>query len=520
MPPKGKGRGSSANRGEEPNSNSSSAEEQASLTRSTVKGVVWITTGRLVRAPFNLFAVAVLARLLTPTDFGVVALGFIVVTFTNVMVDGSFGMVLIQKRSINPSLIGASLVACVSLAGLFGAAIIIAAPFIQREFDFPQLKEVLIVLGAVVPVIGITTVTGSLLQRSLKYGVLTVNGLITQSVYVPLAIGLAFAGFGLWSLIWAQAVQYVLDALLGYLTVRKHYRIGFSTAALRDVLGSGGMFTVSKLLGWAANSVDRIVIGRYVGAAQLGLYSRASTLMTTVMQVSGAGPIKVLFASLSKIQHDRARMARAYFRALAVASIAATLVSALVIVNAEAIVRILLGPRWLAAVPLMQILFSAFVARSGYAIAEAVPLALGLSGQSAVRQGAQLALVLAGAAVGARFGVVGAAIGIAIAYWLFYFICLVLAQRLLQADWGEILRLHLNGIVVAAPPTLLALAASWLVGNETLLAMCVPIVVFAAVAAAVLAFAPASLVSDDVALARAHVWDKLSPHLPGLARPR
>src|SRR4029078_5440204 len=130
--------------------------------------------------------------------------------------------------------------------------------------------------------------------------VLIVNGLITQAIYVPLAIGLAFAGFGLWSLIWAQSVQYVLYALLGYLVVRKHYRFGFSTSALWEVLTSGGMFTIARLLSWAANSVDRIVIGRYGGATQLGACSRAVTLMTTVMQVSGAGPIKVLFASLSK----------------------------------------------------------------------------------------------------------------------------------------------------------------------------------------------------------------------------
>lgn len=493
---------------------SSGFEEQQSLTRSTVHGIFSITTGRLLRAPINVFVVAVLARLLTPTDFGVIALGMIVVTFTNVLVDGSFGMVLVQKRKIDPYLIGASLAACVALASLFAAGIIFSAPLIERQFNFPELRDVLIVLGAVVPVTGVTTVTSALLQRKFKFGVLTVNGLISQCVYMVLAIGLAFAGFGLWSVIWAQAVQLAVDALLGYLTVRKHYQIRFSTSAVREVVNSGGMFTVAKLLNWAANSVDRIVIGRYVGAAELGLYSRAATLMNSARQLSGAGPIRVLFASLSKIQHDRARMAKAYFRALSVASIAATLVSALVIVNAEAIVRILLGPRWLAAVPLMQILFSAFVARSGYAVAEAVPLALGLSGQSAFRQGAQLVLVLVGAVIGARFGVTGAVIGISIAYWLFYLICLMLAQRLLQADWSEIFRLHLNGAIVAVPPTLLALAAQWLLGDEKLLLACVPIVVFGLASLAVLAFSPAKLVSNDVALARSHVRDKLSAHLP------
>jgi len=104
------------------------AGQHGSLTRQTVKGIVWITFGRVLKAPINLIAMAVLARLLTPTDFGVFALGMIVVSFTNMMVDGSFGMVLIQRHEIDPPMIGASLALSAALASLAAIVIVASAP--------------------------------------------------------------------------------------------------------------------------------------------------------------------------------------------------------------------------------------------------------------------------------------------------------------------------------------------------------------------------------------------------------
>ena len=486
------------------------AAENRSLTRSTVQGVFWITAGRFLKAPVNLLAVAVLARILTPSDFGIVALGMVVVSFTNVLVDGSFGMVLIQRKEIDPEVIGASLVLSVALAVIFAGAIIAGAPLIQREFDFPQLREVLVVLGAMVPITAITTVVTALLQRAFQFGVLTLNGFVAQLAYTAVAIALALAGMGLWSLIWAQLVSFAVEALLGFLAVRRRYSVEFAASAMHDVLRSGGMFTVSKLLNWAANSVDRVVIGRFVGPAQLGFYSRAATLMSTARQLSGAGPIRVLFSSFAKMQHDPPRMAKAYIRSLSVSLIAATLTSAFIVLNSDIIVRILLGPQWSPTVPMMQILFSAFVARSGYIVAEAVPLALGLSGQSALRQGAQLVLVMIGAAVGAQFGVIGAVIGISIAYWLFYLLCLLLVQTLLPVDWLEVLRLHLNSIVVTSAPLALALACRWSLPDNDPVKL-LTAAVFGIVAVAVLALAPAVLLGDDLVKARVHLWDRVLP---------
>ena len=493
-------------------------EEHKSLTRATVSGVFWLTLSRGLKAPLNLIAIAVLARILSPADFGILALGVVVSSFSDMLIDGSFSMVLIQRREINPRLIGATFILSAGLAAVFAAGVIIAAPMIERQFDFAQLRQVLIFLAAILPITAITTVTTALLQRGHQFKILTINALVAQIAYTVAGIGLAFAGMGLWALVWAQMLQWVVEATLGMFAVRKRFEVKLSISGMGDVFHSGGMFTASKMLKWAANSVDRVIIGRLLGAADLGFYSRATTLMRSARQLGGAGPMRVLFSSFAKMQHDPARMLRAYNRSLSVSLILSSLVSAFVVVNAELIVRVLLGPKWLDAIPVIQILFIGFFPKAGAVVAEAVPLALGLGGASALREGAQLALVAIGATIGAQFGIVGAAIGVCAAYWLFYFICMLLVRRLLHAGWGEQLRLHLNAVAVAIPPVALALATRLLIPADTILTEFIVASVFGIAALLVVAAAPAVLVSDDIVKARAQVRDRLLPFVPGVRR--
>jgi PST family polysaccharide transporter len=491
----------------------SSQADNVSLTRSTIQGVFWMTVSRGIKLPLNLIGVAVLSRLLAPSDFGIVAIGALLVTLSNVLVDGSFGMVLIQRQKLDPRTIGASVILSTGLATLIAVGVVLAAPLIEQAFDFPQLREVILFLGAVLPVTAVTMITTALLQREFQFGILTLNALLSQLSYTAVGIGLAVAGFGLWSLVWAQMTSFIVEALMGFLAVRRRYSVRFSLSAIPETLSTGGMFTISRLLNWGAYSVDTIIIGRFVGASGLGFYSRALTLTTTVRQLTGTGLMRVLFPSFSRIQHDPPRMAKGYLRSLSITLTLASLVSAFFIVNAEIIVRLLLGPRWLSTIPLIQILFGAFVARSGYIAAEAVPLAFGLSGQSALRQGAQVVLVAAGAVIGAQFGLIWATAGIAIAYWIFYFLCLLLVQQLLPIKWGAIFRLHINGVIIALPPAAAAVASRWLIGGHNLLLELIPPMIFGVATVIVLAVAPAALVSDDMVRGRMHAWDRLAPYL-------
>jgi hypothetical protein len=121
---------------------------------------------------------------------------------------------------------------------------------------------------------------------------------------------------------------------------------------------------------------------------------------------------------------------------------------------------------------------------------------------------------MTGAAFGAQFGLVPAVVGITTAYWIFYFLCLVMVQRLIPVSLSEVLRLHLNGVLVAAPPLVAGLATQAALPNHDIFLLMIPPAVFGVIAVAVLTVAPAAFVSDDVARGRAHLWSKLQPHVP------
>jgi O-antigen/teichoic acid export membrane protein len=481
-------------------------DQPQSLAKTTLHGALWMTAGRFMKAPTNLLTVAILARLLTPADFGVVAIGLVVIGLGAILVDGSFGMVLVQRQKMDPPMIGASLVLSLSLGTLFAVALLAGAPLLERYFDFPHLTGVIRVLALALPVSAAMAVTTALLQRASRFGILTINSFLAQLLNAVVAISLAFSGFGVWSLVWGQFAQVCFETFLGFTALRSRYSIGFSLAALKDGFRSGGMFTLSKLFNWAGANIDNVVVGTTLGATSLGLYSRPSTLMNTVNQVIGTGTARVLFSTFAKMQHDLGRMRRAFERALATSLVAASFAAAFVLLFSNLIVHLMLGPKWVASVPIMQALFAAFVTRSGYIVAEAVPLALGLGRASAYRQGAQFILVLAGAWLGSHFGVTGAAIGIAVAYWLFYLLCLLLVQQLLSVPWSKLVSMHLSALAAIAVPVLATIAIRYAMGSSpSLWSEVPPLFAFGASSLAVLAFAPAIILSDDIVRGRGHL---------------
>jgi PST family polysaccharide transporter len=501
----------------EPDKDAAENAAQGSLTKVTVTGVLWLTMGRLVKAPINLLVTAILARLLNPADFGIVAIAATVASLANLLVDGSFGMVLVQRREVKPAMIGASLLLSAAMGGIFGLLIIVFSLRVQNFFAFPHLSTVLKLLGVMLPVTAAGAVWSALLQRASLFRILTVNSALAQIVYGSTAIFMAVGGMGVWSLAWAQVLGSGTEAALAFLAGRRRYKIAFSRVAIGEVLSSGGMFTLIKVFNWAASNIDRLILGRLLGAASLGFYSRASTLMATANQLVGAGAMRVLFSTFSRIQHDRPRMVKAFDRALSTTVIGSTLASAFVVMFADVVVRILLGPKWMAAIPLIRVLFVAFVARSSYIVAESVPMSLGLSRATALRQGAQFVLVVAGAMIGARFGLIEAAIGVATAFWLFYLLCLILVLQLLDIGPLRLLRIHLNGVMVTILPVLAALGVEYLIGPTTgILPRLIAPVVFGLVAVIVVALAPERIISEDIARARRQAFELAAARLPML----
>jgi PST family polysaccharide transporter len=203
-----------------------------------------------------------------------------------------------------------------------------------------------------------------------------------------------------------------------------------------------------------------MVVGRMLGAAALGIYSRAYDIMVIPTNALGRVLVRVLFPSLSRLQHDVAQLRTAYRRALALVSLLVMPVSALTIVLAPEIVATLLGPKWGAAVLPLRVLAAAMYFQVSHKVAEGVANAMGAVYRTAWRSALYAFLVLAGAVLGQRWGLVGVATGVVVAIAVNFAMLTHLSATLTHLSRGELARVHLPGFAwsasVAAAAALIA----------------------------------------------------------------
>lgn len=375
-------------------------------------------TGQGARVVLQFASLVVLARLLSPHDYGLVAVVFVIIGVGEIFRD--FGLSsaavrapeLTRAQSTNLFWINSS-IGLVLGAGLFVLSVPLAGVFGQSEVvGIARAMAVIFLLN------GITTQFRALLVRALRFRWLAAVDVVAPAIALMAALAAALLGWGYWSLVVqhiTQALALLIGATLGARVVPGLPRRDVS---VRSFLAFGGNIVLTQLVMYTTNRLDTAVIGFAHGATPLGLYNRAQQLaVTPVNQVQGPAT-SVALPVLARLQDDpprfdafliRGQLAFGYPIALAMAFIAAA---------AEPIVEIMLGQQWLAAVPLLQLFALAVVARNLAFVGSWVYVVRGLSGALLRFTAATAVAPIAGVLIGAQWGVVGVATGVALAPWI------------------------------------------------------------------------------------------------------
>jgi PST family polysaccharide transporter len=493
--------------------------EPRSYGRRALSGALWLSFARAINVAANLAAIAVLARLLTPEQFGLFAVAGIVVALANTLSDGAFALPLVQREDVTPVHIRTALWASLLMASTIAAVVALAAPWLQHFFGFAELQ---LILFAIVPVLllkAVASVGLALLQRAHRFSAITGIMVVTQVIgYVGPAILLAALGFGVWSLVIAQLVSGLLEAACFYAATRFPARPAVKLDALKEILSFGGYLTLGRLANWGALQIDNIIVGRALGAEALGLYSRAYNLLAVSTTVLGDPAFRVLFPAFARLQADRARLQAGFKRALAVALPFYACVSAFAILHGGAAVLLVLGPRWMEAVAPLQLLFAAFIARAGYKYTESILLATGRSAQAAARQIIYFVLVALSAIAGSFYGIAGVAAGVSIAIWGFYIVSLIWLRSVVTLGEGWLLHVHLRALLLAGLAAAADLGLQWaLQGAHFWLQEIGGGMAFGLAGLALVGFAPAWLLGADLVTARGMLrsWHNGRAQAPG-----
>ncbi|MDT9598010.1 oligosaccharide flippase family protein [Sphingosinicella rhizophila] len=229
------------------------------MTKRTISGVVWQTGGRLVQAMIGLLVVAILARLLTPAEFGVVAAAIAVVNLGIALNDGTFGLSLIQRKRIGARQVTASFVLAFWLGVLLALIVSLVSPWVAAALQLPTLQAVLVVASFLLPMGALASVETALLQRAGEFRQISTISMASQILGGLISITLAIGGYGPWALIWGQLAAAAFNAAPISLLATRHRDWKISRTALAVVGHSSGIFTLYKLLSWGSGNAGRLV---------------------------------------------------------------------------------------------------------------------------------------------------------------------------------------------------------------------------------------------------------------------
>ncbi len=331
-----------------------------SLRKKTFRGIIWSCVENFSTTGVNFLFGIVLARLLTPADYGTLALLGVFIAVALAFVNSGFSNALVRKpdrtEADNATAFYFNIVVGLVCYGI----LFLAAPLIAAFYDMPILTPITRVIGLNIFLNSLCIVQQALLTAKLDFKTQAKISLTCVFVSGPVGIFCAWKGWGVWALVTQAVLAAILRTILLWGIVRWRPRAKFSRASFRYLFSYGSKLLASGLLDTIYRNITPIVIGKFFSAAQLGVYSRAlhwaqlpSSQLTGVIQ-------RVSFPVLSTIQNEDERLASNYrvFLRLAAAVIFPLLVGLSAV--AEPLIRFVLTDKWIECVPLLHVIcFSA-----------------------------------------------------------------------------------------------------------------------------------------------------------------
>ena len=324
-------------------------------TKNTIKNFMWRFAERCGAQFVTLVVSIVLARILTPSDFGTVSLVMVFTTIMQVFVDSGLGTALIQKKDADDldfsSVFYFNFVVCLILyLGMF-----VAAPYIAKFYNDFSLTAIIRVISLTIVISGIKGIQQSYVSRNMlfkRFFFATLGGTVFSAF---LGIAMAYAGYGVWSIVAQQLSNTAIDTLILWITVKWRPKKMFSWERLRGLLSYGWKLLVSSLLDTVYNNLRNLIIGKVYTSADLAYYNQGDKFPKVIVTNINTSIDSVLLPSMSEEQDHANRVKSMTRRAIKTSTyIMAPLMMGLLFC-AEPIVKLLLTDKWLPCVPYLRI---------------------------------------------------------------------------------------------------------------------------------------------------------------------
>lgn len=498
---------------EEGRSASGERRQLRGLTKTVTAQVGATSLLQVVATLFDLLFLAILSRLLTPHDYGIVGAAALFLSFCDLLKEVGIGSTVVQlpRLSVKDQRTGFTLVIISGLA-IFGFSQAFAGTF-AHFMRIVELSDVLHVLSFIILIQAFSTISQGLLIRDLRIGTLMMTEIVSKAIaYSTVGIGLAILGYGYWSLVFASLTDAAIRSVSLAVIARPSMRPSLDRESAKRLLHVGGGFTISRIINFVALRADVTIIGRYMDAASLGLYSRAYKIMSLPNDLYTRVADRVVFPAMAGVQEDRVRLKGAYLKGIGLTALVGIPLTVTIFALSREIVFLLLGGHWVQVIPV----FSALALGTYFRLSARVSASL-LRAKAAVSQMISSQVFYALATIAASllavpYGLVAVGMAISASIIAWYVVISWQTCRITDASLTEFVTAQRHGIYCGAILAAALLPTIWLArenGLHTLVVLIIAGAICAVFTGLMILVRPLPLIGAEGAELAEHIEERV-----------
>jgi len=411
-----------------------------SLKHQAVSGVKWSAVSQVSRQGTQLLTTIILAHLLTPSDFGLVGMAMVVIGFIGIFKDLGTSAAIIQRKVLSERLLSSIFWVNVGFGTLAMAVLFLGAPLGGAIYHEPRVIAILRILSLSFFISGLSILQQALLERSLAFDTLAKVEIISVLCGAVVGIGLAVVGAGVWSLVFQSLTTVSVTTVLLWLFSSWRPKRIFYWQEVKSVSSYSLNLVGFSIFNYFARNADYLLIGRYLGALELGYYTLAYRTLLFPLRNISAVIGRVMFPVYSAIQDDNRRFSYTYLKVASSIALITFPMMMGVLALAKPFVILVFGTKWLPVIPLLMILAPVGMIQSVGTTVGAIYQAKGRTDwMFRWGVGASTFIVVA-FMLGVLWGVTGVAIAYATASFILFYPNFVIPFRLIDLEVAKLLK--------------------------------------------------------------------------------
>lgn len=327
-----------------------------SLKQKTISGIAWNTIGKLSNQILQFILSIILMRLLLPQDYGLLAMAMVLIGFASIFSEFGFSSALVQNQNINEIHKSSVFWLNIIIGSVLTLLFFIFADTLAQFYNNDDLTQVIKYLSFSFIISAITIVPSTLLQKEMRYDLINKIDISIVLLSGVLSIYLAVTGWGVMSLVYQNLFSQLLKVPILFITTKWKPKFIFKKSSIKELFSYSAYLTGFFVINYWARRSDDLLIGKYMGAGSLGIYSRAYNLMLLpINQVIGLVS-NVMFPTLSLIQNDKERVKRIYLQTIQLLAFITFPMMIGLIATADNFILGIFGSKWAEVITIIQIL--------------------------------------------------------------------------------------------------------------------------------------------------------------------